>query len=134
MESSETEKSSDSCKTTIEILIGQELIPLTKKLYVIGRDKSCDIQLKDTAVSRRHATIYIREDDQTREIVVTITNGDLITNKPSANGVRINGVLLNPEYGQILNDGDVVELSPNSSFIFFSKKALETDEQQTDLL
>jgi pSer/pThr/pTyr-binding forkhead associated (FHA) protein len=118
----------------IEILIGQRLVALTKNIYVIGRDKSCDIQLSDSTISRRHATIYIKIDEDSGAEQVTITDGDMINDKPSANGLRINGVLLDPRYGQILNDGDTVELSPSVSFKLFCKKSSGIDEQKTDLL
>lgn len=114
----------------IEILIEDKLIVLTKPGNItIGRDTSCSIVISERTVSRRHATIYISKETG----IASITDGDLVTNKPSANGVKVNGTKLNPNHGEILQDGDTVELSPVVRFRFFCKNIVVSDEQSTVL-
>lgn len=112
----------------IEILLGERLIQLTQKLTIIGRGENCDVRINDRTISRRHCAIYIS--DGTARIV----DGDLLTNRPSSNGVTINGKRLDFNHGQILNDGDVVELSLTISFKFFSRKITEDGDEQSTLL
>jgi hypothetical protein len=55
-------------------------------------------------------------------------------NKPSANGVQVNGVLLDFNHGQVLKSGDVVDLSPKISFKFFSIKTDPEGDSSATLL
>lgn len=114
----------------IEILLGERLVNLaSQKLHIIGRGENCDIQISDRTISRRHCAIYINNEE-----IASILDGDLIANKPSTNGIRINGIPLRFEYGEILKDGDLVELSPTVSFRFFSRKITDREDDQSTLL
>ncbi len=80
------------------IVLKPEDLALTfplKTENIIGRSKSCDIQLNDDTVSRRHAIIKI-EKDQFH-----------IQDQGSANGIAING---NPATEGELHDGDEITL------------------------
>lgn len=113
----------------LEILLGDKLIPLAgKSLWVIGRESNCDVVIRDRTISRRHCTIYISEG------VASITDGDLILDKPSSYGIKVNGIRLDPHHGQILNNNDLIELSPTISFKFFSATVAVNDDGQSTIL
>jgi hypothetical protein len=63
---------------------------------VIGRSRDCDIVLDDAGISRRHAEVAPR------------TDGWVMTDLGSTNGVRVNGRAISGE--QPLRQGDRVEL------------------------
>ncbi|MCZ6711138.1 MAG: FHA domain-containing protein [Gammaproteobacteria bacterium] len=61
----------------------------------VGRDEDCDIVIRDSTVSSRHAEIIVRPE------------GCTITNLMATNGTRVNGQEVQSAQ---LNDGDVVRL------------------------
>ncbi len=98
---------------TILIVAGRDrgsYYPLTKPTTVIGRDESCDIQIVDEMISRRHTQITRREEQDVQRFFMT----DL----QSANGVFINGRQVSDEIE--LNDGDTIKIG--ESKLFFSTK------------
>lgn len=68
------------------------------KRFSIGRDKENDVVMVDFAVSRRHAQIVIEQE------------GYVVKDLQSANGTRINGVLV-PSGGVLLKDGDIISFA-----------------------
>ncbi len=98
---------------TILIVAGRDrggYYPLTEPATVIGRDESCDIQIVDEMISRRHMQIARREEQDVQRFFMT----DL----QSANGVFINGRQVSDEIE--LNDGDTIKIG--ESKLFFSTK------------
>jgi hypothetical protein len=69
-------------------------VPLSRQA-VIGRMPGCDVQLDDPSVSRRHARIS------------QATNGWLIEDLGSTNGIMVNGASVDREY---LSGGEDIEL------------------------
>lgn len=69
-------------------------VPLARQA-VIGRMPGCDVQLDDPSVSRRHARIS------------QATNGWLIEDLGSTNGIMVNGASVDREY---LSGGEDIEL------------------------
>jgi hypothetical protein len=69
-------------------------VPLARQT-VIGRMPGCDVQLDDPSVSRRHARIS------------QATNGWLIEDLGSTNGIMVNGASVDREY---LSGGEDIEL------------------------
>ncbi len=78
--------------------------PLHEATIVAGRDESCDIQILDDLVSRRH--LQVRYDGKTRTYRVT----DL----KSANGVFINGRQISRETD--VQDGDTIRIGDTKLF------------------
>jgi len=66
--------------------------PLSKTMNIVGRDKTCDIDLQDEYASRQHARLIV-EGARVR----------LVNTSP--NGTRLNG---KPTEQAVLNDGDVL--------------------------
>ncbi len=101
-----------------------------QKFYTIGRHSSCSICLSslDLAVSNRHATIS-RSDRNTW----VVTDGDLVTGKSSRGGLIINGQRLDANHGHELQDGDTVQLSPDTLFHFFLEIHARQSEGDTVL-
>ena len=98
---------------TILIVAGRDrgnYYPLTNETIVIGRDESCEIQIVDEMISRRHTQISCREEQD----VVRF----FITDMQSANGVFVNGRQVADEMQ--LNDSDVIKIG--ESKLFFSTK------------
>ena len=98
---------------TILIVAGRDrgnYYPLTEETTVIGRDESCDIQIVDEMISRRHTHISCRDEQD----VVRF----FITDLQSANGVFVNGRQVAEEME--LNDGDAIKIG--ESKLFFSTK------------
>ncbi len=98
---------------TILIVAGRDrgsYYPLTAPTTVIGRDESCDIQIVDEMISRRHTQISCREEQDVRRF--------FITDLQSANGVFVNGRQVSDEVE--LNDGDTIKIG--ESKLFFSTK------------
>ncbi len=98
---------------TILIVAGRDrgsYYPLAAPTTVIGRDESCDIQIVDEMISRRHTQISCREEQDVRRF--------FITDMQSANGVFVNGRQVSEETE--LNDGDTIKIG--ESKLFFSTK------------
>lgn len=67
-------------------------VPLSKTMNVLGRDRTCDVDLQDEYASRQHA-----------RIVIEGSRARLINTSP--NGTRLNG---KPVEQAVLNDGDLI--------------------------
>jgi S-DNA-T family DNA segregation ATPase FtsK/SpoIIIE len=83
---------------------------LSESTTVIGRDESCDIQIVDEMISRRHTQIACREEQEFARF--------FIIDMQSANGVFVNGRQVAEEME--LNDGDTIKIG--ESKLFFSTK------------
>ncbi len=77
---------------------------------VIGRDDTCDIQIVDEMISRRHMQISIKGEPGS----ATYSISDL----QSANGVFVNGRQVSDE--RELHEGDTIKLGETK--LFFSTK------------
>ena len=98
---------------TILIVAGRDrgsYHPLAEPTTVIGRDESCDIQIIDEMISRRHTQIARRDEQNVQRF--------FITDLKSANGVFVNGRQVSDEIE--LNDGDTIKIG--ESKLFFSTK------------
>ncbi|TDJ58016.1 MAG: FHA domain-containing protein [Planctomycetota bacterium] len=98
---------------TILIVAGRDrgsYYPLSAPTTVIGRDESCEIQIVDEMISRRHTQISCREEQDVKRF--------FITDMQSANGVFVNGRQVSEETE--LNDGDTIKIG--ESKLFFSTK------------
>lgn len=58
------------------------------KIYVVGRDSTCDIVLEDGSVSRNHLQLAVEDDGSCRIVDLNSTNGTYV------NGMRIRGNVL----------------------------------------
>lgn len=72
--------------------------PIEKKPIIVGRDMSCDFQLVDPTVSRRHLQLQFNESDQTC----------MATNLSSTSGVLVNNHMVTVDIH--LRDGDIIQL------------------------
>lgn len=72
--------------------------PIEKKPIIVGRDMSCDFQLMDPTVSRRHLQLQLNESDQTCTA----------TNLSSTSGVMVNNNKVTVDIH--LRDGDLIQL------------------------
>jgi hypothetical protein len=70
-------------------------LPLTAQVSVLGRGQEADVQVADTAVSRRHAELRLEP------------GGVRVVDLRSTNGTRVNGV---PVGDAVLRDGDRLEV------------------------
>ncbi len=66
--------------------------------YVVGREAACDLPIPDATVSRRHATLIVRE------------GALLIRDDGSTNGTYLNGARLEPSAKHTLQPGDKLQL------------------------
>lgn len=83
---------------TRELLVKQnnqviKHIPLTKRHMTIGRDKFCDIVLRDKTVSKRHA------------IILNDADASYIEDIGSTNGIQVNSLSIQQHK---LQDNDVI--------------------------
>lgn len=112
----------------IPVLVGQSG-PLNgqrwmlNKIYVLGREDTCDIVISNRQVSRQHARIY------------PAAEGILLEDLNSKNGTHCNGTrIANPI---ILQDGDAIQIALAQDFVFVSADAtmpLEAlDDQDTQI-
>ncbi|MEM9541326.1 MAG: FHA domain-containing protein [Cyanobacteria bacterium P01_E01_bin.42] len=68
---------------------GRRSLPLLEASYSLGREETCDIHLKSPFVSRHHAMLYRKlQDDGTS--YYRIVDGD-DRGRPSSNGLVVNG-------------------------------------------
>ncbi len=84
--------------------------PLESDVVIVGRDDTCDIQIVDEMISRRHMQISCSGDEENRKFYVADLN--------SANGVFINSRQVSEETS--LHDGDTIRIG--ESKLFFSTK------------
>ena len=84
--------------------------PLESDVTVVGRDDTCDIQIVDDMISRRHMQVSRKGDGEVLEFCIA----DL----SSANGVFINNRQVTEETP--LHDGDTIRIG--ESKLFFSTK------------
>ncbi len=99
---------------TLLIVAGRDrgsYYPLESDVVIVGRDDTCDIQVVDEMISRRHMQISCRGDQENRKFYVA----DL----KSANGVFINNSRQVTEETP-LHDGDTIRIG--ESKLFFSTK------------
>ncbi|MEY2976239.1 MAG: hypothetical protein RLZZ435_376, partial [Cyanobacteriota bacterium] len=102
---------------------GRREFVLDAETYSIGRDPHCDLRLISQFVSRHHATLVkkMEEDGNFRyEIVDGALNG-----KPSANGLLINGRKASSHY---LQNEDEVVFGPKVRAVYYqlSRDAIVT--------
>ncbi len=98
---------------TILVVAGRDrggYYQLEADAIVIGRDDTCDIQIVDEMISRRHMQISCKGEPQSR----TYSVSDL----QSANGVFVNGRQVSDE--RALHDGDTIKIGETK--LFFSTK------------
>lgn len=101
-----------------EILFNKNVIELKERLYKIGRHEDCEIKATSKFVSKIACTLYKLDSGEW-----ALISGDPdIDNSRNKNGIRINGKVVDAEYGVILKHTDLVELSPDTRFQFFSVK------------
>lgn len=77
-----------------------EMVRLTKRRILIGRDLSCDVALEDTAVSRNHAAI---ECDEQGYVVIDLgsRNGTFVDDRPLPDRRRLMG-------GELIRAGSTI--------------------------
>ncbi|MCB1683141.1 MAG: FHA domain-containing protein [Pseudomonadales bacterium] len=80
---------------------------------VIGRDEACDVVIRDSTVSARHAEIVVRPESTT------------VTNLMATNGTRVNGEIIQSAE---LADGDVLRIG-RVSLVFKDVAAQESDRR-----
>ncbi len=98
---------------TILVVAGRDrggYYQLEAEAVVIGRDDTCDIQIVDEMISRRHMQISCKGEPQSR----TYSVSDL----QSANGVFVNGHQVSDD--RALHDGDTIKIGETK--LFFSTK------------
>lgn len=92
---------------------GKREILLRKSVYSIGRSKQCDIKINSAFVSRHHATIQ-RKFDEEGYVYYEIMDGDG-QGKSSANGILVNARKV---ANQRLKHGDQIVFGPQISIIY----------------
>jgi pSer/pThr/pTyr-binding forkhead associated (FHA) protein len=96
-----------------EILINNEEVKrLETKIHTFGRGVDCDIRLDDPTASKVHATLDLCDGKG------FLTDGDMLLNRPSKNGVFVNGKRLDPQHGVELKKGDVIQFTAKCNIIF----------------
>ena len=92
---------------------GQKEIILTEPFYSLGRGQQCDIRLNSQFVSRHHATL-IKRLQEDGEFYYRIIDGD------SGGKVSVNGLLVNNQKVLFhdLKSGDKVVFGPQVSAIY----------------
>ena len=92
---------------------GKREVLLRKSTYTIGRSQQCDIKINSAFVSRYHATI-LRKFDDNGYLYYEILDGDG-KSKYSANGILINGRKVT---NQPLKHGDKVVFGPQVCILY----------------
>ncbi len=102
---------------------GRREFVLNAPVYSIGRDPKCDIRLVSQFVSRRHATLLQRPNED-GTYYYRIVDGNL-NGKPSVNGFLVNGRKLQTH--DLKNEDEVV-FSPQVRAIYYllSREAILT--------
>ncbi len=77
-----------------------ELIPIEKKEFVVGKSSDCDYQVSDNKkISRKHCTLRI-------------SNGECyIRDNESTNHTYVNGKIIQPEFDVMLNNDDYIRMA-----------------------
>jgi len=101
----------------IEDSKGRREYVLDNPVYSVGRDPKCDIRLISQFVSRRHATLVQRPDEE-GSYYYRVVDGNL-KGKPSANGLLINGRKLQ---SHDLQDGDKIVFGPQAEATYYLLK------------
>ncbi len=99
--------------STILVVAGRDrggYYRLETETVVIGRDDTCDIQIVDEMISRRHMQITCKGEPESRTYYVSDLH--------SANGVFLNGRQVSEE--SPLHDGDTIRIGETK--LFFSTK------------
>lgn len=94
----------------------EQTFVLTKDLYLIGRDISCDMRLHSGFVSRCHAHLRFRLHDD-GHTGYEIIDGDL-HGKPSKNGLILDGGT--PVKRHNLRHGDIITFAPEAHLLYLS--------------
>ena len=96
----------DNRKAVLIRLDNNQPYYLDDSMYTIGRSDSCSIVIKDPTLSREHARIWW-------------DNGNwYLEDSNSANGVELNGVILEPGRAYILTSGCTILLAATYEFRF----------------
>lgn len=92
---------------------GRRELLLRKSVYTIGRSQQCDVKINSVFVSRHHATI-IRKFDEQGYIYYEIVDGD------GKNNLSVNGILVNGKKvtNQPLKHGDKVVFGPQVFIVY----------------
>ncbi len=85
----------------IESADGEQRVPLSSPVYVVGRGLDCEIRLADQSLSRRHARVLVQE------------SGCVIEDLGSSNGTFVNGERVSGEIA--LTAGDIVHFGEVSA-------------------
>lgn len=100
--------------SSIRIVRGSETLAIAERRgLLLGRDASCDVVVKDTAASRRHASL---EPDGTSW---------RLTDLGSANGTFLNGTRL--VKAALVQSGDVVRIGREELVLLAEDEPTETD-------
>ena len=84
-------------KATPILWFEDQRIPMIKPRFVIGRDPACDLQIRDGAISRRHAEILRTDRDW------------FIKDLESTSGIHYKGMQID---NKRIQDGDVFSIGP----------------------
>lgn len=97
----------------IEDSQGRRAIPLVGASYVVGRARTCDIQVASLFVSRQHAVLrrQVKGDGTSTYLII---DGDP-SGKPSVNGLLING---QKQTQHRLKHGDQVVFGPQVMAVY----------------
>jgi len=103
-----------------------QLFRINKEVITIGRSPDCDYFLEGRAISRTHLTLACSD------FGCIANDGDLVKERFSANGVKINGKMLKAGSSQLLKHGDEIQLAPGYTLKFFDiPKKKEIDSEPT---
>jgi hypothetical protein len=94
----------------------EQMVILTKDLYLIGRDVACDMRLHSGFVSRCHAHLRFRLHHD-GHAYYEIIDGD-IQGKPSKNGLLLDGNI--PIKKHNLRHGDIITFAPEVHLLYLS--------------
>ena len=96
----------DNIKAVLIRLDNNQPYYLDDSMYTIGRSDSCSIVIKDPTLSREHARVWWDSGNWYLE------------DSNSANGVELNGVILEPGRAYILSSGCTILLAATYEFRF----------------
>lgn len=99
----------------IEDRKGRRIVSLEESNYTLGRDSHNPIILYDYQVSRTHATLIRKIDDETGGFSYRIIDGDL-QGKRSTNGILING---HSSISHELKHGDIIRFASEAKASYY---------------
>ncbi|MGI0479439.1 EAL domain-containing protein [Geminocystis sp. CENA526] len=99
----------------IEDRKGRRIVSLEESNYTLGRDSHNPIILYDYQVSRTHATLIRKIDDETENFSYRIIDGDL-QGKRSTNGILING---HSTISHELKHGDIIRFANDAKASYY---------------